>query len=91
MVAVLRRETRPIGLMVVGNRLGEVSAFDDEDLRLFEMLAAHTGSTLENGRLEHSLRQLTDLQCKLRHQALHDPLTGIANRALFQANVRDRQ
>ena len=55
------------------------------------MLAAHTGSTLENGRLEHSLRQLTDLQCKLRHQALHDPLTGIANRALFQANVRDRQ
>ena len=89
MVAVLRRETRPIGLMVVGNRLGEVSSFDDEDLRLFEMLAAHTGSTLENGRLEHSLRQLTDLQHKLRHQALHDPLTGMANRALFQTNVRD--
>jgi diguanylate cyclase (GGDEF)-like protein len=89
MVAVLRRETRPIGLMVVGNRLGEVSTFDDEDLRLFEMLAAHTGSTLENGRLENSLRQLTDLQRKLRHQALHDPLTGMANRALFQTNVRD--
>jgi diguanylate cyclase (GGDEF)-like protein len=89
MVAVLRHETRPIGLMVVGNRLGEVSAFDDEDLRLFEMLTAHTGSTLENGRLEHSLRQLTDLQQKLRHQALHDPLTGMANRALFQTNVRD--
>jgi len=89
MVAVLRGETRPIGLMVVGNRLGEVSTFDDEDLRLFEMLAAHTGSTLENGRLEHSLRQLTDLQHKLRHQALHDPLTGMANRSLFQAKVRD--
>ncbi|MGD1052846.1 MAG: GGDEF domain-containing protein, partial [Candidatus Dormibacteria bacterium] len=89
MVAVLRREKRPIGLMVVGNRLGEVSTFDGEDLRLFEMLAAHTGSTLENGRLEHSLRQLTDLQHKLRHQALHDPLTGMANRALFQTNVRD--
>jgi diguanylate cyclase (GGDEF)-like protein len=89
MVAVLRGETRPIGLMVVGNRLGEVSTFDGEDLRLFEMLAAHTGSTLENGRLEHSLRQLTDLQHQLRHQALHDPLTGMANRALFQTKVRD--
>jgi len=89
MVAVLRGETRPVGLMVVGNRLGEVSSFDAEDLRLFETLAALTGSTLENGRLEHSLRQLTDLQHKLRHQALHDPLTGMANRTLFQANVRD--
>jgi diguanylate cyclase (GGDEF)-like protein len=89
MVAVLRGETRPIGLMVVGNRLGEVSTFGGEDLRLFEMLAAHTGSALENGRLEHSLRQLRDLQHQLRHQALHDPLTGMANRALFQAKVRD--
>ena len=89
MVAVLRGETRPIGLMVVGNRLGEVGTFDDEDLRLFEMLAVHTGSTLENGRLEHSLRQLTDLQHHLRHQALHDPLTGMANRTLFQTRVRD--
>jgi diguanylate cyclase (GGDEF)-like protein len=89
MVAVLRGETRPIGLMVVGNRLGEVSTFDAEDLRLFETLAALTGSTLENGRLEHSLRQLTDLQHKLRHQALHDPLTGMANRTLFQARVRE--
>jgi diguanylate cyclase (GGDEF)-like protein len=89
MVAVLRGETRPIGLMVVGNRLGEVSTFDAEDLRLFETLAALTGSTLENGRLEHSLRQLTDLQHKLRHQALHDPLTGMANRSLFQARVRE--
>jgi len=89
MVAVLRGETRPIGLMMLGNRLGEVSTFDDADLRLFEMLAAHTGSTLENGRLGHSLRQLTDLQHQLRHQALHDPLTGMGNRALFQARVRD--
>ncbi|MGA8016861.1 MAG: EAL domain-containing protein, partial [Candidatus Dormiibacterota bacterium] len=89
MVAVLRGETGAIGLMVAGGRLGEVSSFADEDLRLFEMLAAHTGSTLENGRLESSLRQLTDLQHKLRHQALHDPLTGMANRSLFQSSVRD--
>ncbi len=89
MIAVLRGETRPIGLMLVGNRLGQVSTFAGVDLRLFEMLAAHTGSTLENGRLVHSLRQLTDLQHKLRHQALHDPLTGMANRALFHASVGD--
>jgi diguanylate cyclase (GGDEF)-like protein len=89
MIAVLRGETRPIGLMVAGNRLGDVSSFGEEDLRLFQMLAAHTGSTLENGRLESSLRQLTDLQHKLRHQALHDPLTGMGNRSLFQSSVRD--
>jgi diguanylate cyclase (GGDEF)-like protein len=88
MVALLQGETRPFGLLMVGNRVGSVGSFNGEDLRLFEMLAAHTGSILRNGRLEHSLRQLTDLQHKLRHQALHDPLTGMANRSLFQSSVR---
>ncbi|HZT53812.1 MAG TPA: EAL domain-containing protein, partial [Gaiellaceae bacterium] len=35
---------------------------------------------LENGRLEHSLAQVTELKEQLRHQAYHDPLTGLPNR-----------
>ncbi|MBV9526468.1 MAG: EAL domain-containing protein [Candidatus Dormibacteraeota bacterium] len=89
MVAVLRGETRLLGIMLIGNRLGEVSTFDEEDLRLFEMLAAHTGTALEKGRLEHSLAQLTELQHQLSHQAFHDSLTGMANRLLFRTRVSD--
>ncbi len=89
MVAVLRGETRLVGTMLIGNRLGEVSSFDHEDLRLFEMLATQVGTALEKGRLEHSLAQLTELQHQLSHQAFHDPLTGMANRLLFRTRVSD--
>jgi len=37
-------------------------------------------AVLDNRRL---LRQLQRAQLELRHQAFHDPLTGLANRALF--------
>jgi diguanylate cyclase (GGDEF)-like protein len=89
MIAVLRGETRLVGTMLIGNRLGEVSSFDHEDLRLFEMLATQVGTALEKGRLEHSLAQLTELQHQLSHQAFHDPLTGMANRLLFRTRVSD--
>jgi signal transduction histidine kinase len=62
MVAQLRGETRIIGVMLVANRLGDVSTFDTEDLRLFETLAGHTSVALENGRLEKSLAHVTKLQ-----------------------------
>lgn len=62
MLAPLRGETRIIGMMMVGNRLGDVSTFDHEDLRLFETLGNHVSISLENGRLEKSLAQLTELE-----------------------------
>ena len=34
------------------------------------------------------LRQIVDAQHELRHQAFHDPLTGLANRALFADRLR---
>ncbi len=43
-------------------------------LRVRQLLAV-----LDNRRL---LRQLQRAQLELRHQAFHDPLTGLANRAL---------
>jgi diguanylate cyclase (GGDEF)-like protein len=76
-----------VGVMIVGNRLGDVSTFEDEDLKLLETLAKHVAVSLENGRLEDSLAQLTQLKEELRHQAFHDSLTRLPNRTLFTERV----
>ncbi len=72
-----------VGVLLVGNRLGNVSRFASDDADLLETLASQLGVSLENGRLEDSLRQLTELKEELRNQALYDPLTGLANRTMF--------
>jgi diguanylate cyclase (GGDEF)-like protein len=87
MAVVLRGENNMVGTMLIANRVGEVTGFDHEDLRLLEMLANQTGVILERGRLQHSLSQLTVLQEQLQHEASHDPLTGMANRLLFGSRV----
>jgi diguanylate cyclase (GGDEF)-like protein len=79
-VAPLRGEDRTFGLLVVGERLGDVSTFADTDVELLGTFAGHASILLENGRLEHSLAQVTQLKEQLRHQAYHDALTGLPNR-----------
>ncbi|MEY2434942.1 MAG: hypothetical protein QOC92_4667 [Acidimicrobiaceae bacterium] len=88
MTVPLRGETRVLGKITLTNRLGDVTSFDEKDLTLFETLANHVSVWLENSRLERSLVQLTELQEQLRYQALHDPLTALANRALFTDHVQ---
>lgn len=80
-VGPLRGENRTLGLLIVGERAGDVSTFRAADVELFETFAGHTSILLENGRLEHSLAQVTQLKEQLRHQAYHDGLTGLPNRA----------
>ena len=75
-LAPLRGENRTFGLLVVGERLGDVSTFVDTDVELLETFAGHASILLENGRLEHSLAEVTQLKEQLRHQAYHDALTG---------------
>jgi diguanylate cyclase (GGDEF)-like protein len=65
-----------------------VVTFDANDRALLETFARHVATSLERGRLETTLRQVTDLKEQLRHQALHDTLTGLPNRALFLDRVR---
>ncbi|MDH4335251.1 MAG: EAL domain-containing protein, partial [Chloroflexota bacterium] len=90
MIAPLGTEAGIIGAMVIANRLGDVSTFTAEDLRLFATVANHAGTALENGQLERSLAKLSDLQDELKHQAFHDGLTQLANRSLFSENVNAR-
>ena len=68
-------------VFAVSGRLADVSTLDDEDARLFATLATHAAAALEKGRLIDRLR---DEARRREHQALHDALTGLPNRASFQ-------
>jgi diguanylate cyclase (GGDEF)-like protein len=82
-------ESGVLGLLVVGDRADDVSTFGKEDEKLLRTFASHASLLLENEQLEKSLAKLTELEAKLRHQALHDALTGLPNRRLFHARVDD--
>jgi diguanylate cyclase (GGDEF)-like protein len=88
MVAPLMGEHSLIGTFVMANRQGALGTFSADELRLFQTLANHAGVALENGRLGQSLKDLSDLKDQLRHQALHDSLTGMGNRDLFLDRLR---
>ena len=90
MIAPLGTEDGVIGAMMIANRLGDVSTFTAEDLRLFGTVANQAGTALENGQLERSLAKLSVLRDELKHQAFHDGLTQLANRTLFAESVNDR-
>ena len=79
-VAPLSNGTRPIGALVAVDRDEELDSFDEDDLRLFETLAAHASASLERARLVEELRYEVDSKS---HQASHDALTGLPNRSLF--------
>jgi diguanylate cyclase (GGDEF)-like protein len=83
MVGALASGEGRTGLIVVANRLGSVATFGSEDLQLFATLVQHAALALENDQLEHALTQLRSLERELAHQASHDTLTGLPNRALL--------
>src|SRR5829696_9698574 len=88
MLGELRGEERTVGLIMLANRTGVSRRFQSDDLALFDTLAANASAALQYDRLEQAVSDLSDLQEQLHHQAYHDPLTGLANRALFRDEVR---
>ena len=89
-VGALRGDDGPFGLLIVGDRFGDVTTFGVDDLDLFETFAGHASVLLENGRLEHSLAEVTELKEELKHQAYHDTLTGLPNRFHFVESLAER-
>ena len=88
-IAPVPGETRLVGVMLLGDRLGAATDFTKSDLRLFETLAGHAGMSLEFDRLEQAIRRMRELQGALERQAYRDPLTDLANRALFMRRVHE--
>jgi diguanylate cyclase (GGDEF)-like protein len=76
-----------LGVFLVANKLGNVTAFTEEDLAILMTLASQVSVSLQNGHLADSLAALTELKEELRYQALHDSLTLLANRTLFRDKV----
>jgi signal transduction histidine kinase len=87
MVAPLHGEDRVVGVIHVCNRLGDVTTFNTEDLKLFETLVNHASVSIENarlvGKLEDSLAHLTEMNrlkddfvASVSHE-LRTPLTSI--------------
>jgi diguanylate cyclase (GGDEF)-like protein len=79
-----QRSMAIIPLIAAGTTIGtleltsaESAAFDARHVELATMLAGEAAMALENARLYD----------EIRHQALHDGLTGLANRVLFRDRV----
>ena len=83
MIGALPSDQRVVGLLVVADRLGNVTTFTETDLRLFCTLVEHAAVSLEKDQLGQALVQLRELGQELEHQAKYDSLTGLANRRAF--------
>jgi diguanylate cyclase (GGDEF)-like protein len=76
-LAPLRGESGIVGTILVGDRMGEVRSFDHDDVQLLMTVANHASMALQNGRLVD----------RLRHDALHDGLTGLPNRTMLNQEM----
>jgi diguanylate cyclase (GGDEF)-like protein len=89
MAAVLHGRDRVVGTVLLSNRVGITRGFEDDDLKLFQTLAANASAALQYDRLERAVHELQELQRRLHHQAFHDSLTELANREMFSDQVAE--
>jgi diguanylate cyclase (GGDEF)-like protein len=73
LAAPLRFRTPLTGHVELWDRQNAQATFSDEDVRYVESLVSHLAAAIENERLVD----------QLRHEAYHDRLTGLPNRARF--------
>ncbi len=76
----LRSVGEVAGFLVVADRMSAVAPFTRTDVRQLQALANHAAVALENAvRAEMIIHQVEERE----HEALHDELTGLANRRLL--------
>ena len=80
MAVPMRSEGTVVGHLVVADKLGDVATFTAADLRQLHAFANHAAVALTN-----ALRaaQIIEQARERERQALHDELTGLANRRLL--------
>jgi len=74
LVVPLRGATQLLGAVEAHDRLSRWRGFGKADIQLLRTLASHLATAVDNRRL----------LARLRHDAYHDPLTGLLNRAGFR-------
>ena len=74
-IAPLRYDGQTVGVLAVHDRMGEVRGFSTSDVQLLQTVANHASVALHNEMLIG----------RLRHDAMHDTLTGLPNRAQVTA------
>ncbi len=78
--APLSSEHGAAGVLVVGNRIADVSTFDRDDLRLLETFARNTTIAMKVGDLVAELKREA---VEKEFQANHDALTSLPNRVML--------
>jgi diguanylate cyclase (GGDEF)-like protein len=73
-------------LLLIG-RLTVTAGFGEDDRRLVRTVAANAGTAIRSAHLLAEVRQQAAAR---EHEALHDGLTGLANRVLFHQSLRNR-
>ncbi len=86
LIAPLQREEPAAGYLLVADRAYQHEGFKPSDLRFFETLAANAGVALRSSELLEQLRREVAVR---QHQAYHDTLTGLPNRAMFTERLAE--
>jgi diguanylate cyclase (GGDEF)-like protein len=79
LVVPLRSANQLLGVVEAHDRLSRWRGFGKYDVQLLGTMASHLATALDNRRL----------LATLRHDAYHDPLTGLLNRPGFRQVIRE--
>ena len=83
LLATLHGSAGPLAVLRVSTDRG--LRFSEGDRRLFEMFVNHASVALQNSQL---VDQLRDEVAQREHEALHDALTALPNRVMFDLQTR---